>query len=150
MLNVQPYLRLLRKEGQRKRDLVFCRIMSKVHHRKCCMKVSPYIHFTLFSYNMLLLSYIENYEKLYFAGSWPYSRCGPCWLFSLMYTMLENLTDDANAYCIVSSSLYVIKCSTFSFYLTNLYVTQSFAIASSVTYSEIIAKTFLPVHCTWA
>ena len=46
-------------------------------------------------------------------------------------TLLENLADGAIA------QLYVTKVSTISLHLTKLYVTQSFAIASSVTYSEI-------------
>ena len=40
------------------------------------------------------------------------------------------------------SSMYVTKFSTISFYLTKLYVTLSFAIASSVTYSEIRQNLF--------
>ena len=44
--------------------------------------------------------------------------------------LLEKLRDDA-------AKPYVTKCSTIFLYLTKLYVTYSFAIASSVTYSEI-------------
>ena len=46
-------------------------------------------------------------------------------------TLLENFTDDA------IGKLYVTKFLTFSLYLTKLNVTERFAIASSVTYSEI-------------
>ena len=45
------------------------------------------------------------------------------------YTLLENLTDDA------IDLLYVTKFSTIYLYLTILYVTRRFAIASSVTYT---------------
>ena len=47
------------------------------------------------------------------------------------YTLLENLTDD------VIAEIYVTKCLTISLYLAKLYVTYSFAIASSVKYNEI-------------
>ena len=46
-------------------------------------------------------------------------------------TLLEHLDDGANAY------FYVTKFSTIPRYLPKLYVTKSFAIMSSVTYSEI-------------
>ena len=46
-------------------------------------------------------------------------------------TLLDKLTDDAIA------QLYVTKFSTISLYLTKLYATKRFAIASSVTCSEI-------------
>ena len=49
-------------------------------------------------------------------------------------TQLESLTGDAIAL------LYVTKFSTISLYLTKLYVTYSFTIASSVKYSEIRPK----------
>ena len=52
----------------------------------------------------------------------------------MLSALLENLTNDALA------QLYVTKFSTISHYLTKLYVTYSFAIASSVTYSEIRQK----------
>ena len=45
--------------------------------------------------------------------------------------LLEYITDDAIA------QLYVTKFSTISHYFTKLFVKQSFAIASSVTYGEI-------------
>ena len=47
------------------------------------------------------------------------------------YTLIENLSDDGIA------QLYVTKFSTISLSLTKLYITQSFAIASFVTFSEI-------------
>ena len=47
------------------------------------------------------------------------------------YTLIENLSDDGIA------QLYVTKFSTISLNLTKLYITQSFAIASFVTFSEI-------------
>ena len=58
---------------------------------------------------------------------------------SMQRTLLKNLTNDAIA------QLYVTKCSTISLYLTKLYVTQSFAIVSSVKCSEI-CQTFLTVY----
>ena len=54
-------------------------------------------------------------------------------------TLLENLTDDAIA------QLYMTIFSTISLYLTKRYVIQSFAIASTVTYSEI-RHTFITVY----
>ena len=57
------------------------------------------------------------------------------WLHSA-HTLLENVSDEASAYCLLSST-YVTKFFTISLYLTKLYVTESFAIASSITYSEI-------------
>ena len=52
----------------------------------------------------------------------------------------RNLNDDAIA------SLNVTKFSDFSLYLTNLYVTLSFAIAVSVTNSEIHQNISYSVH----
>ena len=57
-------------------------------------------------------------------------------------TLLENLTDDTFA------QLYATRFSTISLYLTKLYVTQSFAISSSVTYSKI-CQTFLTVQTVY-
>ena len=55
--------------------------------------------------------------------------------------LLENLTNDAFA------SLSVMKMSIISLHLTKLYVTQSFAMASSVTYCTAkSAKNFLTVY----
>ena len=53
-----------------------------------------------------------------------------------LLTLSENLADNA----------FVKKYSTISLYLTKLFVTYSFAIASSFTYSAISAKTFLTVQ----
>ena len=49
---------------------------------------------------------------------------------------------------LILSSIYsMTKCSTISLYLTKLYVTQSFTIASAVTYSEFLPKLAFPtVH----
>ena len=52
-------------------------------------------------------------------------------VLSVLYTLSENLTDDAVA------QLYGTNFQTKSLYLTKLYVTQRFAKASSVTYSKI-------------
>ena len=49
-------------------------------------------------------------------------------------TLLDKLADNAN------TKLYVTKFSKFSIFLTKLFVTKSFAIASLVTYSEIHQK----------
>ena len=49
----------------------------------------------------------------------------------ILCTLLENISDDAIA------QLYVTKFLIISLYLTKLYFTQNFAIASSVTYSDI-------------
>ena len=45
----------------------------------------------------------------------------------MAHALLENVTDDTIA------QLYVTKFTTISLYLTKLYVTQSYAIASSQT-----------------
>ena len=60
---------------------------------------------------------------------YPCGQQGSTWVCSS--TLLCNVSDDANA------QLYMTKSLTSSLFLTKLYVTQSFAMASSVKYSEI-------------
>ena len=64
-------------------------------------------------------------------------------LYTVQYTvdtLLEKLADDAIA------QLYVTKLQTISLYLSKIYVTQSYALVSSVTYSEICQKNVLTVQ----
>ena len=58
-----------------------------------------------------------------------------------MCTLLENCTSDAIA------QLYVTKFSTISLYFIKVYVTESYAIASLVTYSDIRPNLSKSVHC---
>ena len=96
-----------------------------------------------------ILSYVQRYDC---STSWSHINfyeiwdvftfvdiSDVCWQmdFTLQYsiknsyTLLENLTNAAIV------KLYVTNFFTISLYLTKLYVTKSFAIASSVMYSEI-------------
>ena len=74
---------------------------------------------------------LHIYSVSIFYGFLTFSFLSQFSSFYIQYTLLENLTNDAIA------KPYVTKCSTIFLYLTKLYVTLSFAIASSVKYSEI-------------